>query len=115
MQPYDETLDILLNGLFFQNRCMGYGEDQLIQTAYSLIKTIHPNIQFDQYLSQYYPQINEMERTVVDTMLKEYANEEPLIQDLITVFQERQKALQNPTPKLAPFVPERVERNPHTI
>lgn len=112
-----DTIISVLNGLFYQNQCMGYGGDQIVQSAYGIATSLHSSDQFDQLIAKYLPEILDMEALVVEGLLKDYTGtpEDAYTKELVQTLRERQSALQKPIPFLPPFNPEKVQYNPHTV
>lgn len=119
LEEQPNTLDDVLSGIFFKNECMGFGGDKLIQSAYGIITTLHPNTkgnEFTQYIAKYFPEISKMERKIVEDLLQQYAvaNADQWTQDMLATLKERQKELAEDLPILRQFFPERVGYTPHT-
>lgn len=114
VQP--NLLNDVLRGIFFKNACMGYGGDQLIQSSYGIITSLHPDIDFTQYIAKYYPEISEIEKKVVEELLQKYSGPDPdkWTKEMMETLRERQVELSGSIPDLRTFIPGRVQYNPHT-
>ena len=110
----EQKLDHYLHELFFKEYCQGFGGNRLLQTAYYLINyilDITTNEQFNAFIVEQLPNVLPLEKMIVDRLLTGMNPED--FPDKYRVLIDRQRALNNPTPRLPIFIPKDVGENVH--
>lgn len=115
----NKTINDALLDVFVRRNCMGIGGDILIQSAYVMIMTFHPELDVTTFLNQYLIELHKLEQIAVKQLLHEYGASGKHVNKtssgtFIKVLKEREKELEaKDIPVLYPFEPEKVEYNLH--
>lgn len=125
-----ETVISLMPGYLAGTHCMGIGGDLFVQTAYVLITDLlgfNQKGQIDEFLSEMLPELLQVEKDVVNTLLSPNAtlyfyiqlmnhgeDIDAQLRDEILVVMERQDELNNPNLQyIDEFIPHLIKPNKH--
>lgn len=59
-----------IDGVIFEERCMGFGADIILKSAYKLLVDLMPNVKIDTLVANNIGQLSEIELQVVENMLR---------------------------------------------